>query len=531
MLAYLDPLDPETYPEEIDTFAAFCREILVLDNGEPMILHKYQRRMLAPFFAGAGETIIEMPKGNAKTTTLAALCLFHLLTTTNAECLVSALTVEQADTLGKQIRIFIQGSEELQARIEFKQGTRQFRNVEDQGRIWIRVGDRDKVDGSIPSLWIIEEWHLFSHEKDPRFIYSKGARKRGGQGLVISTAGADRTGPLGKMLETARNWARRYVTDPKEEAYACYVNETGNTWVQEWALDPAAHDLMSVDHALLCNPAPWITRELLLEDHPDQGGSADHEWLRYVVGQWIAGYGALFTAHTWGQYADRTPIPNGTLVRAGLDLGATHDSSALAWMTWENGGAVRRFATAVFEPVGDGSRFDNRAIEVAIAVLAGKLDFDRQRFVTDLTQTNDADAVNRWADTIEGLPRLQVASLTFDPYNADDLVQRVERKYKIPAYDMNQNGKSIVRVSQRFMDAFHEGRVRHNGDALLEAHALAVVENPTGNSYYIGRPKKAKERKDTDALMAAIYVHDTMVAEDGVEAPKPERRRPRWVGV
>ena len=63
----------------LDSFARFA-SLLVVDSGERMVVEDFQPAMLAPFFEGVRETTVSVAKGQGKTTTLAALGLFELLT-------------------------------------------------------------------------------------------------------------------------------------------------------------------------------------------------------------------------------------------------------------------------------------------------------------------------------------------------------------------------------------------------------------------------------------------------------------------
>jgi phage terminase large subunit-like protein len=91
---------------ELDVFARFCRA-LVLDNGNAMLLEDFQRDMLADYFDGAVETLILLPKKNGKSTLLAAIALYHLITTPDAECVVGAASRDQATILYDQAAGFV----------------------------------------------------------------------------------------------------------------------------------------------------------------------------------------------------------------------------------------------------------------------------------------------------------------------------------------------------------------------------------------------------------------------------------------
>ncbi len=72
-----------------------------------MVLEPFQREILAEYFAGALETLILMPKKAGKSSLLAALALFHLIATRDAECVVGAASRDQATILYDQAAGFV----------------------------------------------------------------------------------------------------------------------------------------------------------------------------------------------------------------------------------------------------------------------------------------------------------------------------------------------------------------------------------------------------------------------------------------
>src|SRR5262245_9732353 len=98
---------------DLEAFAEFC-SWLVLDSLEPMELEPFQREAVADYFAGAKETLILLPKKNGKSTLLAALALFHLVTKHDAECVVAAASRDQATILYDQAAGFVRRSPWLQ---------------------------------------------------------------------------------------------------------------------------------------------------------------------------------------------------------------------------------------------------------------------------------------------------------------------------------------------------------------------------------------------------------------------------------
>jgi phage terminase large subunit-like protein len=66
--------------------------------------------MLADYFGGTTETLILIPKKNGKTTLMAALALYHLVVTEDAECVIAAASRDQAQIMLRQARGFIRRS-------------------------------------------------------------------------------------------------------------------------------------------------------------------------------------------------------------------------------------------------------------------------------------------------------------------------------------------------------------------------------------------------------------------------------------
>src|SRR3954451_16492387 len=104
---------------DLAVFERFCLQLRT-DQGSALVLEPFQRAMLADFFDGAIETLILLPKKNGKTTLLAALGLFHLLTTRDAEAVLAAASRDQATILYDQAVGFVRRSPGLADRVDVK---------------------------------------------------------------------------------------------------------------------------------------------------------------------------------------------------------------------------------------------------------------------------------------------------------------------------------------------------------------------------------------------------------------------------
>ena len=122
--------------DESSMFAAFCGQ-LPIENGSPMRLEPFQQRLLADYFAGVTETLILLPKKNGKSTLLAALGLFHLCSTPDAECVIAATSRDQAALILRQCQGFIRRSPGLAGRLRVTQ--REIAHLTLGGRVRVRA--------------------------------------------------------------------------------------------------------------------------------------------------------------------------------------------------------------------------------------------------------------------------------------------------------------------------------------------------------------------------------------------------------
>src|SRR6266540_5241628 len=142
--------------ESLQQYAKFCGK-LKIESGQLFRLHAFQRHLLADYFSGTRQTVAIIPKKNGKTTLVAALALYHLWYTENADGIVVAAARDQAAKILDQMRMFVRSSDELAAELKVTQRT--IANPKLNGKIEVRASDVDKVDGVLPTLAIIDELH------------------------------------------------------------------------------------------------------------------------------------------------------------------------------------------------------------------------------------------------------------------------------------------------------------------------------------------------------------------------------------
>jgi hypothetical protein len=240
---------PESEPSGLADFVRFCAALRLA--GKPFILEPFQRTILRDYFAGTTQTLAIIPKKNGKSTLVAALALYHLLVTEDAEGYIAASSRDQAAIILKQARKFIRATPALQRHLGMKQ--REIVNLGDEGFIRVIASDVETADGVIPTLAIVDELHRHK-STDLMGVFRDGLGPRDGQMITITTAGDDSESPLGVMR--SRAYAMPVVE--RDGSYR-YARSRDGQWVMhEWALDDS-EDREDMDVVKSANPASWHT--------------------------------------------------------------------------------------------------------------------------------------------------------------------------------------------------------------------------------------------------------------------------------
>src|SRR5690606_15088867 len=77
---------------QVERFAKFFA-LIPTPDGKPQQLEWFQRLILTLHFAGVKHVLVLIPKGNGKTSLLAALAIFHMLTHPTPRVYIGASTV------------------------------------------------------------------------------------------------------------------------------------------------------------------------------------------------------------------------------------------------------------------------------------------------------------------------------------------------------------------------------------------------------------------------------------------------------
>ena len=443
-------------PPELPDFVRFAGELKV-ENGTPFVLHPFERTILWDYFDGARETVVIIPKKNGKSTLIAALALYHLLVTPNAECIIVAASREQAEIVLRQARMFIRQSPDLQRFMYVTQ--RSILSRGDEGRIRILAADADTADGAIPTLAIVDELHR-QKSLDLYGVLRDGLGPRGGRLITISTAGAAIASPLGEIRDRAHALPG-FIRDGK---YNHVRTASGAFAFHEWCLDPD-DDVDNLAVVKLANPAPW-NDEAALRIRRESESMSMGQWLRFACGIWTEGDEPWIDPPAWDAAADPDlHIEDGEEVWLGVDIGVRGDSTAIAVVA-KHQGKVAVKAHILHPPVAL-EAVEEKIRELCRAYRVQVIAYDPWSF-------------RRSAEILaaEGLP-------IGDDETLGKFPQSPER--------MSQASACVFRLIEN-------GELVHDGDPALRAQVLAGVTKETERGWRL--QKDPRSRRPIDALIA-----------------------------
>lgn len=448
---------PNGVKAALASFVTFCSE-LKIEDGSPFVLHDFQQRIVWDYFDGVTELVIIIPKKNGKTTLLAALALYHLLVTPNAECIVVAASREQAEIILRQARMFIRQSPSLQRVMRVLQ--RSILSELDEGRIRVLSSDEDTADGTIPTLAIVDELHR--HKTAELYgVLRDGLTPRNGQIITISTAGAAFDSPLGRMRQRAHE-----MEGFTREGTHNYVRR-GPLAFHEYCLQPE-DDISNMAVVKTANPAPWQTEEALRERYESEE-ETPWQFLRFACGIWTEGEEPWIDPPTWDKLPEGTPEP-GEGVWLGVDIGNIGEPSAV--------------------------------------VIASKRDghlFIEARTLTD----PDLEAVE---EEIRGIRRdYRVASCAFDPRMFPRSAEMLEKEGLL-MLEFPQTAERMGKASATLWRLIERQELHHSADKVLRSHVLAGVVKQDQRGWRLA--KDPRTRRPVAALVA-LAMAVQIASDDG----------------
>jgi len=429
-------------------FARFCRLI-------GLNLQTWQRDIVDEALAPRRELVVLIPRGNGKTTLMAALGLFQLLRDPHAAIVCAAASREQAGHLFDKARGFALANTEVRARLTITR--RDLRTVSD-GRLLVVSADAEKQLGWDPSLIFLDE--LCAHRDADLYtnLRTSLVKRPDAKLITISTAGVGADSPLGQLRQRA-------LALPEVYREGTFTRAAGTGLAMlEWALP----DEWDLERAHEANPATWVTPERLEEQREAVHESA---FRRFHANQWTAAESYWLPPGAWQACVADYTIDPGEPVWVGVDVGGSRAASAVVWLTED-----LRVGCEVFQ-----------GTEAVLAV---------QERVRRLAEEQDVRAVY------------------FDPWRFQQAALELEQG-RLTVVEFPQSHSRMVPASERLYAAIVEGRLQHPNDPDLNRHVAAAVAKDTPRGW---RLDKSNRNAQIDAVVALAMALEgvTSMAEPSV---------------
>lgn len=458
---------------------------LVLDTGKPWRLEPFQAAFVKDFFEGRPENWFLVPEGNAKTTLLAALGLYHCEFTPDAWVPVGASSRDQARILYRQATGFVRRTPRLKTAFRCFDGYRRIVHGGTNGMIEIFANDDRTGDGVIPTLALLDELH---RHRDMRLYQTWRGKlsKRNGQLVAISTAGEP-----GGEFEQTRERIRQLATTTRRGAFI--RSATPSVVVHEWSVaeDGDVEDIRLVKGA---NPLKAITVRMLKEKLASPTMTLTH-WRRFVCNLPTRSDAAAITETEWARAKTGDSIPEGARIWLGLDVAWKWDTTAMVPLYVRDDGSHLLGPATVLTPPRDGSMLDPHAIERALTEI-----YARNPFHT----------------------------VVMDPSKAEQLAAWIDETFGATVIERGQSQSLAIVDYEAFMEGLRLLTLRHTGDADLTKHALnAVARMDRYGATRFDRTSPVRnvtgqqERRVIDALSAAAMVHAQAMVAAPVEDLMP----------
>ncbi len=424
-----------------DTFPAFCEQV-------GLDLEPFQRRIARAAAGPEHELVVLLPRGQGKTTLMAAIGLHHLLTVEGAAVYCAASSREQARILFEAAARFARELEH--PNIVVRHLELRYCPDPDEPKVFTRhlrvlAADAPRLHGLTPSLAVVDELH--AHASDDVYLALKTAqlKRPGSRLIVISTAGAGTDTPLGRLR--ARALALPHVSRRGAVTDACGPELR----MLEWAV-PEDADVDDARVVKKANPASWITVEALREQRAAIPGLG---FERYHCNRWTAREGHWLPPGAWQAITGEPEFEPGERIWIGVDVGGERSASAVVWI--------------------------NERLHVGCAIYHG-----------DEGVLDCSDKVRELAS------QYALQEVVFDPWRFGQAAQELERE-RVPVLAFPQSDARMIPASARLHAAIVERRLIVPEDAELRSHVGAAIARHSRRGWRID---KANRADNVDAVVA-----------------------------
>jgi len=394
--------------------------------GKPFILEAWQREIVSDLFGWKGEdgtrryrkAYIQVPRGNGKSTLIAALCNAGLFIEGEPASLITygALNQAQANMVGfRMVSEQIRANEKLLSKVKILNNAKSIEYRPEMeffsGLSIFKTISRDSkaLHGLNAQLGIIDEYHTHPTSEVLDTIATSMLKRRQPLLMIITTPGFNMDGPCYSEYQYAKQLLSGTI---KDDSYYAKIFEAGreddiykeSTWAKA---NPNFH-IIGKDYFL---------REIQrIKNEP----AYENTFRVLHLGQWVQGAATWISDYDWNriEYDTKEEELHGCDAFLAFDLSNTRDMTALTLMCKKDG--VFHSLNWFWMPR---EKYENSA------------DYKNQSFAewvhsghVELCSTRTVD-YRLMLDKIIELDKLfNIVNINYDPYNANMIASELERE-------------------------------------------------------------------------------------------------------
>jgi len=476
--------------------------------GQTFNLRPWQLRIIKQIFKKRRDglrqyrtCLLMLPRKNGKTELAAAIALYGLLADgeTGAEVYSAAADRDQAGLVFGVASQMLRNDPALYAGCYVVESQKKIHHQASGSFYRAISAEAYSKHGFNASMVIYDELHAAPDRRLYDVLSTSMAARKQPLLLVISTAGYDRHSILWELYAHAKKVQEKPEIDPSFLPILYEAPEDAD-WTKKrvWQkANPALGDFRSLEE--------MQTMAARAKEIPAQ----ENNFRRLYLNQWTEQASRWIQMPTWD--ACQTAAPIEALRRrrcyVGMDLSTTTDLTALVAVFPDETGfdVLARFfvpaARIVERSRRDHVPYDEWARQGMITATPGSVvDYEAIRTV-----------LQGWA------AEFSLQQISFDPWNATDLVTRLQQQDGLLCLAMRQGFASLSAPTKSLEQAILGRRLRHDGHPVLRwcVSNVAVEGDPAGNL----KPSKTKFTERIDGVVALIMAVDLMNRQAKTVAP------------
>ena len=467
--------------EFIETFCTLGGSFL----GKPFEVLPFQREIIEKIYKTDEEgkrivrtALVGLPRKNAKTTLVAALCVYALIADTadSAPVVIAAAgDRNQARLVHDEIKRMILSSPELSSVCQVLRN--EIRCSRNGGVARVVSADAGLQQGANPSFLAVDEFHIHKTDELYQALSLGSAARNQPLTIVISTAGYDLESPLGKMYRYGRQVESGEIDDP---SFA---------FIWHGIEDNVEVDVSDPKVWAKYNPAwgHFINEEEFESAHKR---TPTAPFTRFRLNGWTA------TANHWlpqGKFeslaTDRV-LERGERVILGFDGAWQSDSTALV-------------ACTVDEP---------RHLEL-VAVWEKPEDQHAQGWRTPIHEVKQA--------IYDAFDRFSVILMAADPWRFEETLQNLAEE-GLPILEFPTGSvQRMTQATQALYDAIVDETITHSGQAAMTRHFQNCILREDQRGARITKDRRGSTKKIDIAVASLIAYHTALTwREEDIAEPQ-----------